>query len=204
MDIDTLLSESFAIGMAQVKLEAKQLYAYFKSMDTPIVHNFMEIGTKQGGNFYGLCNLCQGLKISVDLIGGPYGGWATNTHPYLGDIVSKRDKYFKDNFKNVHMIHGDSHYVTTRLQVERVLGNEKLGLLYIDGDHSYEGVKADYEFYKDLVHKDGIIVFHDINNTEHHRKTGCEVYKLWQELEGNKIEFNQNLHWSGIGVLNQK
>ncbi len=36
-----------------------------------------------------------------------------------------------------------------------------VGLLWIDGDHSYEAVQADYEAWCNFLVKDGIIAFHD-------------------------------------------
>ena len=36
-----------------------------------------------------------------------------------------------------------------------------LDMLFIDGDHSYEGVKADWEAYKDFLKPGAIVVFHD-------------------------------------------
>ena len=36
-----------------------------------------------------------------------------------------------------------------------------LDLLFIDGDHSYEGVKADWEAYKDFLKPGSIVLFHD-------------------------------------------
>ncbi|MEO0196406.1 MAG: class I SAM-dependent methyltransferase [candidate division WOR-3 bacterium] len=43
-----------------------------------------------------------------------------------------------------------------------MLGNSKLDFLFIEGNHSYEGVKMDFEMYFPLVRKGGIIAFHDI------------------------------------------
>jgi predicted O-methyltransferase YrrM len=37
----------------------------------------------------------------------------------------------------------------------------ELDLLFIDGDHSYEGVKRDYELYVSKVKPGGLILFHD-------------------------------------------
>lgn len=38
---------------------------------------------------------------------------------------------------------------------------EHLDLLFVDGDHSYEGVKADWDAYKHLLKPGAIVVFHD-------------------------------------------
>ncbi|BBO79781.1 hypothetical protein DSCO28_03470 [Desulfosarcina ovata subsp. sediminis] len=37
-----------------------------------------------------------------------------------------------------------------------------LRLLFIDGDHSYEGVKKDFEMWSPFIVKSGIIAFHDV------------------------------------------
>jgi predicted O-methyltransferase YrrM len=37
----------------------------------------------------------------------------------------------------------------------------RLDLLFIDGDHSFEGVKTDWEFYKCFMKPGSIVVFHD-------------------------------------------
>lgn len=41
-----------------------------------------------------------------------------------------------------------------------------LDLLFIDGDHSYEGVKADWENYRNFLTTGAIVVFHDIGWAE--------------------------------------
>lgn len=42
-----------------------------------------------------------------------------------------------------------------------VLQNIKIDLLFIDGDHSYDGVARDFELYKNSMSSDGIIIIHD-------------------------------------------
>lgn len=39
--------------------------------------------------------------------------------------------------------------------------NQNIGLLWIDGDHSYNGVRADFEAWEPYVVKNGIVAFHD-------------------------------------------
>jgi len=37
----------------------------------------------------------------------------------------------------------------------------KIDFLFIDGDHSYDGVKKDFELYTQILNDDGIVVIHD-------------------------------------------
>ena len=39
--------------------------------------------------------------------------------------------------------------------------NKKIDLIFIDGDHSYEGVKADWELFLPHLSEFGVVVFHD-------------------------------------------
>jgi len=69
---------------------------------------------------------------------------------------------------------GDSKDIKTLEVLKEMLDGQNINLLFIDGDHSYEGAKSDYEMYGPLA-KD-IIAFHDISA----RRLG--VYKLWADL----------------------
>lgn len=42
-----------------------------------------------------------------------------------------------------------------------VLQDIKIDVLFIDGDHSYEGVKKDFELYSNIMADKGIIIIHD-------------------------------------------
>ena len=193
-----LVNEGYQLGMAQENEEILGL-TDFLLKNNP--HHIMEIGSKYGGTFHIFANIATGKKISLDLPGGIHGGWALNKHPYLGNVVEKRNQYFNNNFDNVHTILANSHKEETFYKIKSILKNDELDFLLIDGDHTYEGVKEDYETYKELVKDGGWIGFHDINDTIHHRKMNVYVAKLWNELEGEKIEFNENTHWAGIGII---
>jgi predicted O-methyltransferase YrrM len=89
-------------------------------------------------------------------------------------------------------------------RVKDILGGKEVDFVFIDGDHSYEGVKTDFEMFSRLVRRGGIIALHDIviNPAE----TGCEVSKFWDEIKQPKYECSEivsdwNQGWSGIGLL---
>ncbi len=55
---------------------------------------------------------------------------------------------------------GNSRDVSTRERVAAAAG--KAQILFIDGDHSFEGARADFELFHQLVADGGVIVFHDV------------------------------------------
>ena len=71
-----------------------------------------------------------------------------------------------------------------------------IDILHIDGLHTYEGVKHDFDTWIDAVHEDGIVLFHDTAV----KKWGFGIYKLWDELKKDyaTIDFP---HSFGLGVL---
>jgi predicted O-methyltransferase YrrM len=87
-------------------------------------------------------------------------------------------------------------------------------LIFIDGDHSYEGVRRDFELYQELLSPRGYIVFHDIDPDHTFRDgAGGQVYKFWQDIShGSKTNivtmkssgkttcFGQKEHFGGIGI----
>lgn len=50
---------------------------------------------------------------------------------------------------------------STNVIEEIRLKTKTLDLLFIDGDHSYEGAKADWEAYKPFLKSGSVVVFHD-------------------------------------------
>ena len=63
--------------------------------------------------------------------------------------------------KKSHFIHGFSYNPKSLLSLKSIIKDEKIDFLFIDGDHKYESVMADYLLYKNFLKKGGIIGFHD-------------------------------------------
>lgn len=159
----------------------------------------LEIGTNHGGTLCLISRLSHtsATIISVDMPGGPFGGG----YKWFRVPIYKS---FAGLGQKLHLIRGNSHDPAIQQKVGARVGNgRKLDLLFIDGDHSYEGVKADFESYRSLVRPGGIIAFHDI--VEHPNETGCEVARLWREIKPQyrheEIIENQHQGWAGIGIL---
>lgn len=58
-----------------------------------------------------------------------------------------------------------------------------IDLVLIDADHSYRGVKADFEVNRQFPHR--FLAFHDITGANRHT---AGVGRFWRELEGDKRE----------------
>jgi cephalosporin hydroxylase len=89
---------------------------------------------------------------------------------------------------------GDSH---SREIFESVITpGYSCSLLLIDGDHSYEGVKKDYELYSPYVKKGGYILLHDILNKD------CGVPQFWDEIyKSNTHAVALNYGYAGMGIV---
>lgn len=156
----------------------------------------VEIGAGKGGTAWVWSKLASvGQVVSIDLPGGPWGG---------GDI-SQMVSYVRDSsYAKYSYIPGNSQAPETYERLVSELGGQGIDFLFIDGDHSYEGVKADYERYKDLVRVGGIIGFHDI--CEHPPEAQCHVHEFWEELKKDNPGVYAELieepaSWGGIGLV---
>ena len=193
MDVEKLLPQAISIGMTQLREEIKGLAEFVSGIEP---HNVLEIGSDRGGTFYLWTQIATGKKISIDLPGGNFS--SREVTPERNLMIAE---FMRSWAPDVHIIRCDSHSPEAVQRVFEILDGEKLDFLFIDGDHTYDGIRKDYLVYRQFVRPGGWIAFHDINDTEHHRHFGCFVAKLWQELKGHKIEISKDDTWGGIGLI---
>jgi predicted O-methyltransferase YrrM len=158
----------------------------------------LEIGTARGGTLFLFCRIASknATIISIDLPGGKFGGGYSEKRKFLY-------RQFAQLRQKIHLLMMDSHQGETLEQVKTILDGEKLDLLFIDGDHTYEGVKRDFEMYGSLVRQDGIIAFHDIVSGPSASVGG--VPQFWREnkdyYQSKEIVEAWNQGGYGIGLL---
>jgi predicted O-methyltransferase YrrM len=154
----------------------------------------LEIGTQYGGTAAIWCELASNV-ISVDLPDGPYGG--------LGKaVVEDRNARLVEAYPHFIGVLGSSHSaeVSARVQEEISHLDTMLDVLFIDGDHTLQGVEEDFQMYRHLVRKGGVVLFHDIVDTELTRSMGVGVPEFWSKLKGTKKEFCIRADWGGLGA----
>jgi cephalosporin hydroxylase len=189
-----LTEKAMMYGAVQKPSELSDFLTFIQGKKMDVV---LEIGSAKGGVFYALCQLAdeKATMISLDLPGGPFGTFTITEDTSFQTFIKPR--------QTLHRIKKDSHKAATKTELLKILKGKKIDVLFIDGDHTYPGVKKDWEMYSPLVRKGGIIVFHDINF--HPRDIAVQVSKLWKEIKPNfkVVEFIDPVDptWAGIGAL---
>jgi hypothetical protein len=88
-------------------------------------------------------------------------------------------------YKGEGIIWGDSH---ARYTVGRCVYLSPFDLLFIDGDKSYDGLRADYYNYEPLVSEGGVIAFHDVIPYAGNQST-IIAYEFVEELKAKGKQF---------------
>ena len=158
----------------------------------------LEIGTYRGGTLFLLSRVASddARLISVDLPGGQFGGGYPSWKNPLYESFARGSQ-------QIRLIRGDSHLRMTKEAAAGLTDGGKVDFLFIDGDHTYEGVKSDFELYSGLVAKGGMVAFHDI--TPHTTVPGVGVHRYWDEIKGSydshEIVADRAQGWAGIGII---
>jgi cephalosporin hydroxylase len=156
----------------------------------------LEIGTYRGGTLFVHCRLAapHATLVSLDLSGSLIG----KVWRWLQAPIFNR---FTQNGQTLHLLRADSHSKQTFSTVSKLLNGRQLDLLFVDGDHSYRGVRTDFEMYAPFVRRGGIVAFHDIAV----QPLPNEVSRFWNEIKPH-YQHKEILHSTandamGIGVI---
>lgn len=187
------VGEFRSLDPVQRRGEARALTERVAERDPDTV---VEIGTYAGGTLYLWCRaLDAATYVSVDLPGGPFGGG-----------YSPRRAAFYRSFApgaDVHTLRRDSHDPDTAARLREILDGRGIDFLFLDGDHTYEGVREDFETYGRLVNHGGIAALHDVLPQSH--RPDSRVYEFWAEIEPDhrteEIVTDRYAGWGGIGVV---
>jgi hypothetical protein len=153
---------------------------------------FVELGTHTGNSYFSFCqsvkdHLLQTQCFAIDT-------WQGDEHAgnYDEEIYYTVLKHNEANYQEFSRL--------MRMTFDNALSHfddKSIDLLHIDGLHTYEAVKHDFESWLPKMAPGGIILFHDTQVIE--RDFG--VIKLWKEIQSKyslNLEFN---HSNGLGVM---
>jgi len=154
---------------------------------------FVELGTHNGDSYFSFCQSVKknGLKTKCHAVdswqGEPHAGF------YGEDVFKDVNLYNKENYAEFSTLH--------RCLFDEAVSQFKdksIELLHIDGFHTYEAVKHDFETWVPKLAKNAVVLFHDTAET----RKDFGVWRFWEELEEKYQETTYNfLHSHGLGVL---
>lgn len=115
----------------------------------------LEIGSFEGASAVWLMDHCPNLTLTcIDIFG-----------PAFDDVTGEYEQRFERNVAEygdrVIKLKGKSDIMIQTLPLRR-----QFDLIYIDGDHSYEGAKADAALAYPRLKKGGVLIFDDYDNAE--------------------------------------
>jgi predicted O-methyltransferase YrrM len=181
-------------GLLTALHKPAELEAFLERVGAERPSCVLEIGTAAGGTLYLLSRVAAGdaLVVSVD-VDAPY-------------FVRAARRRLARAGQHVVSVEGNSHDTATRDQVCALLGGRPLDVLFIDGDHSYAGVKRDFDLYAPLVRSGGLIAFHDIVADDGAGPAvSGDVPRFWQELKATRrteeIVADDGRAGYGIGIV---
>ncbi len=96
-------------------------------------------------------------------------------------------------------------YVMTTENFVKKLSKRSYEYIYIDGDHSYKGVKTDYKLFWPMLKKGGFMSFHDTDNGGMHGDIHYGVTRFCKEfIYPNKRYFHFPNPESGLVIVQKK
>lgn len=172
-----------------------EFHDFLRLLRTLQVNSYLEVGAYRGGTFY---------RVMRHLPAGSFGVTVDNdkrnaSRGHQSPLVAVRQRLTREGYR-IQTVFGDSHDAAT-IAATRSLG--PFDAVLIDGDHSYTGVKKDWEAYGPMARR--LVAFHDIAK-EHVTRSGSriEVARLWREIRASDIptqEFIAPGSKMGIGVV---
>ncbi len=162
----------------------------------------LEIGTADGGTLFLAARLASedAIIISIDLPFGLFGGG-------YDEYKIPLYKSFGQPKQRIELIRDNSHLPEVFERVKKLLGKRKIDFLFLDGDHSYDGVKNDFYTYGVLMADNSIVAFHDIVSDKSENPDNF-VSVFWNEIKHkyDNREFikNKDQDKLGIGILKIK
>lgn len=152
---------------------------------------FVELGVHWGDSYFAVCEAVRSASLPTRAFG---------VDTWLGD--SHAGHYSEDVYLNVSA-HQDRRYGgfstlirSTFSDASKSFEAESIDLLHIDGCHTYDAVREDFETWRPKLSRQGVVLFHDTQVTQ----GDFGVYKYWAEIERNYPSFEFH-HSSGLGVL---
>jgi hypothetical protein len=153
---------------------------------------FVELGTHSGNSYFSFCQ----SVVENDLPTKCYAvdTWQGDEHAghYNDEVFIKVNAHHQEHYAEISNL-----LRMTFDEAATTFMDASIDLLHIDGLHTYEAVRHDFETWLPKLAPGAIVLFHDTNVLEH----GFGVWKLWKELQVDYPDHLEFIHSNGLGVL---
>ncbi len=152
---------------------------------------FVELGVDRGSSYCTFCQTVKSLATGTKCFG--IDTWQGDEHAGKpsDDALTVLRKHHNPRYSDFSTL--------VRSTFDEALpkfSDSSIDLLHIDGFHTYDAVKNDFETWLPKMSERGIVIFHDTAVRE--RDFG--VWKFWSEVSSVRPSF-EFLHSHGLGVL---
>ncbi|MDB5733330.1 MAG: glycosyl transferase family 2, partial [Variovorax sp.] len=152
---------------------------------------FVELGTHYGVSYAAFCEAAARVKIPARCYA--VDTWAGDAH------AGKLDEQVYNELRDFHDKHYSAFSEMLRCQFDEALNffeDGSVDLLHIDGYHTYDAVRHDFESWYPKLSSRAVVVFHDTNV----RRDDFGVYRFFGEISKKYPSF-EFLHGFGLGIV---
>lgn len=152
----------------------------------------VELGTHIGNSFFCFCQSVKDHHLNCECYAVDTWSGDEQAGYYGEEIYQMVNDYLNSQYSSIAHL-----FRMTFDQAQSLFRDKKINILHIDGLHTYEAVKHDFETWLPCMAEGGIILLHDISV----KKQGFGVFKLWKELTNlypYHLSFN---HSHGLGII---